>query len=101
MTEPRAKRASYDCSSRQIVVELRNGTKFIFPCDVAQGLAGAADEDLAIIEISPSGTGLHWPALDADFSLSGLMRGVFGNESWMRRVQKRRKTGQRRRTRVL
>jgi hypothetical protein len=71
------------------------------PFDVAQGLAGAADEDLAIIEISPSGTGLHWPALDGDFSLSGLMRGVFGNESWMRRAQKRRKTGQRRRTRVL
>ena len=94
-TEPRAKRAFYDCSPRQIIVELTNKTKFVFPCDVAQGLARAKDEDLEVIEISPSGTGLHWPALDVDFSLSGLMRGIFGTESWMRslRVRARKKKG--------
>ena len=88
-TEPRAKRAHYDCSTRQIVVELTNKAKFVFPCAVAQGLARAKNEDLEAIEISPSGTGLHWPALDVDFSLPGLMRGVFGTESWMRRLRLR------------
>jgi hypothetical protein len=88
-SEPRAKRAYYDCSSRQIVVELTNKTKFVFPCDVAQGLVRATDEDLEIIEISPSGAGLHWPALDVDLSLSALMRGVFGTDSWMRRLRVR------------
>lgn len=85
--EPRARNAYYDCSSRQIVVELRNKTTFAFPCELAQGLAGAREKDLETIEITPSGTGLHWPALDVDFSLSGLMRGVFGTESWMRRLR--------------
>lgn len=88
-TEPRAKRAYYDCSTRQIFVELTNKTKFAFPCDVAQGLVRAKDEDLELIEISPSGMGLHWPALDVDFSLSALMRGVFGTESWMRSLRLR------------
>src|SRR5262245_53632351 len=77
-SEPRAKRAYYDCATREIVIELTNQSRFSFPCHVAQGLAGAAEKDLAIVEISPSGTGLHWPALNADFSLVGLMRGVFG-----------------------
>ena len=45
-TEPRASRAYYDCSSRQVVVELRNKTKFSFPSQDAQGLAHATDEDL-------------------------------------------------------
>ena len=88
-TEPRARRAYYDQPGRQIVVELRNRTRFVFPCELAQGLARATDEDLERIEISPSGTGLHWPSLDVDLSLSGLMRGVFGTESWMRSLRTR------------
>ncbi len=86
MTEPRAEDAHYDRKSRHIVVNLKNGAMFAFPSDLAQGLAGAAAEDLETIEISPSGEGLRWPALDADFSLPELMRGIFGTEAWMRRV---------------
>lgn len=89
MTEPRARRAYYDCTRRQIVVELRDKTKFAFPCDLAQGLTAATEEDLATIEISPSGMGLHWPTLDVDFSVSGLMRGLYGTESWMRSLRAR------------
>jgi Protein of unknown function (DUF2442) len=88
-TSPRAVRAHYNCSSREVVVELANKTKFSFPYDLAQGLAEASDEDLARIEISPSGAGLHWPRLIADFSVAGLMRGVFGTETWMRSLQGR------------
>ena len=88
-TRLHALRASYDCSSREVVVELSNKMKFSFPCDLAQGLADATDEELAKIEISPSGTGLHWPRLDTDLSVAGLMSGIFGTKSWMRSLRGR------------
>ena len=92
LTEPRARAAHYDRRSGQVIVELSNRAKFVFPADLAQGIAGASVEDLGTIEISPSGEGLRWPALDADFSLPELMRGVFGTKAWMqglRRISKK------------
>jgi hypothetical protein len=69
-------------------VELSNGAKFVFPSNLAQGIAGASSEDLGRIEISPSGEGLFWPTLDADFSLPELMRGVFGTKAWMQGLRR-------------
>jgi hypothetical protein len=91
LTEPRARAAHYDSRSGQVVVELSNSAKFMFPSDLAQGIAGASSNDLSRIEISPSGEGLRWPALDADFSLPELMRGVFGTKSWMQRLKRQSK----------
>lgn len=47
-------------------------------CD-AQGLENAKPEDLHGIEISPSGLGLHFPALDADLYLPALLNGFLGS----------------------
>lgn len=89
--EPRARKAHYEPLSRQVVVELKSGATFGFPCDLAQGLSGAADEDLAVIKISPASDGLHWPKLDADFNLHALIQGIFGDRAWMRQLQRRRR----------
>ncbi len=67
-----------------VVVSLSNGASFAFPPHLAQGLAQASTKDLSQIEISPLGTGLHWPKLDADFTVAGLLAGVFGSKAWMR-----------------
>lgn len=48
-----------------------------------QDLADADPANLSEIEITPSGLGLHWPRLDADIYVPGLMQGVFGTRSWM------------------
>ncbi len=85
-TEPRARSARYDWRAKRVVVELRNGATFIFPPELAQGLAGASSEELAEVQVTPSGAGLRWPKLDADFSLPGLMMGVFGSSSWRREL---------------
>ncbi|MBR5949894.1 MAG: DUF2442 domain-containing protein [Actinomycetaceae bacterium] len=53
---------------------------------LAEGLAGAAPGDLAEIEISPAGLGLHWPRLDADLYVPALLQGVFGSQAWMARL---------------
>jgi hypothetical protein len=50
---------------------------------LVEGLSGACRADLAEIEISPTGTGLHWPRLDADLYIPALLQGVFGSKSWM------------------
>src|SRR5205809_6934804 len=81
--EPRAKVARFDRRSRQVIVELRNRSRFIFPPELVEGLGGAEVRDLARVEVSPSGAGLHWPTLDVDFSLPALMAGVFGSRTWM------------------
>ncbi len=81
---PQATAARYDARHKRVVVELANGSQFAFPPALAQGLEHARAADLAVIEISPLGTGLHWPRLDADLSVEGLLAGLFGSRAWMR-----------------
>jgi len=82
-TEPRAKSAYYDQTSGRIVVYLQLGAIFSFPAELGQGLAGANPEDLAEVEVTPSGIGLHWEKLDADLSVPALVNGIYGNKTWM------------------
>lgn len=82
-TEPRAVSARYDAKAERIVVELTSGATFAFPPALVQGLCDATPEQLAEIEVSPIGYGLHWPQLDEDYSVPGLMNGLFGTAKWM------------------
>ncbi len=82
-TGPRATAARYDRRRNRIVVSLNNGLELAFPPNLAEGLDMAPLSDLAEIEISPTGLGLHWPALDADLYLPALMSGIFGSPRWM------------------
>lgn len=85
-SQPHATSARYDRRGARIVVGLSNGLELGVPVDLAQGLAGARPADLADIEISPTGLGLHWPRLDADLYLPALMEGIFGTRRWMASV---------------
>jgi hypothetical protein len=80
---PRAVAARFDAARARVVVSLDNGLELAFPPELAEGLEQGAPIDLAVIEISPSGLGLHWPKLDADLYLPALMEGVFGSPRWM------------------
>jgi hypothetical protein len=80
---PLATRARFDRRSGRIVIHLTNGSQFAFPAALAQGLAKAAPDDLAEIEISGGGYGLHWPRLDVDLTVPGLLAGIFGTARWM------------------
>ncbi|MFO1105968.1 MAG: DUF2442 domain-containing protein [Amaricoccus sp.] len=75
--------ARYDRRSARIVINLSTGVQIAFPPRLAEGLAGASPVDLAEIEISPAGLGLHWPRLDADLYIPALLQGVFGSKGWM------------------
>ena len=65
------------------MIDLSTGYEVAFPPGRAQGLERAAPSDLNVIEISPSGFGLHFPKLDADLWLPALLDGVFGPRRWM------------------
>jgi hypothetical protein len=80
---PRAIAARYDRRVSRIIVSLSNGLELAFPPHLAEGLADAKPADLAAIEITPTGLGLHWPKLDADLYLPALLEGVFGSPRWM------------------
>ncbi len=89
LTEPRAKRARYNKRTGRVVVDLTNGCTFFFPARALQGLAKATDAELAEVEILGTGYGLHWETLDADFTVPGLLRGVFGTRAWMSELARR------------
>jgi hypothetical protein len=77
--------ARYDRRRSRVLVSLNTGVEVAFPADLAEGLAGASPDDLAEIEISPAGLGLHWPRLDADVYVPALLQGIFGSKRWMAR----------------
>ena len=79
----RAVSARYNRRTGLVLVTLDTGLQIGFPPRMAQGLAGASPAQLSAIEITPSGLGLHWPKLDADLYLPGLLRGVLGSAQWM------------------
>ncbi len=86
MIEVRARSARYDKASNRVVLDLSNGATFIFPCDRVEGLSVAAPKDLAEVELWGDGTALHWEKLDVDFSVSGIVAGIFGTKAWMREL---------------
>jgi hypothetical protein len=83
--EPRAASARYDRRLDRIVVELTNGCTFAFPPRLAQGLEQATEDELAEVEVMGAGYGLHWETLDVDFTVPGLLAGIFGTRAYMAR----------------
>jgi hypothetical protein len=82
-TVPHALSARYDRRIGRIVVCLSNGLEISFSPRNAQGLETATWEQLREIEIYPTGSGLHFPALDADLYIPALLEGFFGSKRWM------------------
>ena len=80
---PRAVTARYDRGRGRIVVRLETGLELGFAPRDAQGLEHATAGDLARIEIVGAGAGLHFPVLDADLSIAGLLEGRLGSDVWM------------------
>lgn len=80
---PKALAATYDRRSGRIVVELSSGVQVSFVAVEAQGLEQARPSQLDAIEITPSGLGLHFPEVDADIYIPGLLEGALGTRKWM------------------
>src|SRR6266849_6331832 len=82
-TLPKAVSAYYDRKSRHIVIHLSSKLILSFSPHDAQGLENARPSQLDQIEITPSGFGVHFPKLDADLYVPGLLEGFLGSKTWM------------------
>lgn len=58
-----------------MVVSLVDGRKVIIPLVWFSRLANATKSQLTNYEILGDGEGIHWPEIDEDLSVSGLLRG--------------------------
>jgi hypothetical protein len=82
-TQPHAKAARYDEKSGRVIVDLTNGATFAFPTELVEGLHDASPAEIAEVEVIGRGFGLHWETLDLDYTVPGLVNGVFGTAKWM------------------
>ncbi len=55
----------------EIIVEMQSGEQIRFPISLSSRLSSATSEQLDEITLSPFG--LHWPQLDEDLSIRGIL----------------------------
>lgn len=72
----------FDAVAGRLVVEFTNGAALLVPARSLQGLEDATDAELAEVELAGE-TGLHWAGRDVDFTIAGLMEGIFGTARFM------------------
>lgn len=74
--------ARYDHRISRIVIAFETGLELSFSPHHAQGFETAHPGDLDVIEISPSGLGVHFPKIDADIYIPSLIEGFLGSKRW-------------------
>ena len=80
---PRVVSARYDRKIGRIVIQLSSRLIVSFSPGDVEGLEDATPSQLSQIEISPSRFGIHFPAVDADLYVPGLLNGFLGSKKWM------------------
>ena len=81
--EPFAVRATFDPEYQRVEVELNNGFSFAFPPGLFSDLGKASPDELSDIIIDPSGYALHWPRLDSDYDVAGIVQIALGAKKWI------------------
>jgi len=70
---------SVKCTETSIVVELLDGRTVSVPLIWFPRLSQASPEQLEQWEIIGDGEGIHWPEIDEDLSVAGLLAGTHRN----------------------
>ena len=63
------------CTEAALMVSLSDGRSLQLPLAWYPTLLRASPAERAEWEVSAAGAGIHWPKLDLDLSLSGLLEG--------------------------
>lgn len=61
-----------------VCVRLADGREIRFPAAKNRRLRDATPQQLGNVELICNGTGLHWPDLDEDLSVLGILEGRLG-----------------------
>lgn len=73
----KAEKAWYQ--NKRIYILLTDKKEVSFPIELNTKLQQANEDQLKEIEIICGGTGLHWPKLDEDLSVLGILEGRFNS----------------------
>jgi hypothetical protein len=73
-TEPRI--SGIEVTDNEIVAMLVDGRRVSVPLAWSWRLLEATPQQRQHFEIMGNGTGVHWPDLDEDISIAGMLRGV-------------------------
>lgn len=68
--------AGVACTESDLIVLLRDGRKIVTPLWWYPRLSDATPEQRARWELAGAGRGVHWPDVDEDLSLEGMLRGA-------------------------
>jgi Protein of unknown function (DUF2442) len=68
-------------TTRSLVVELEDGRTVAVPLAWYPRLAHGSARERQRWELIGPGVGIHWPALDEDISVAGLLQGLASGES--------------------
>ena len=63
-------------SDDRLAVRLQDGRIISAPLSWFPRLAGAPSDKRKVWELSAAGLGIHWPLIDEDLSVEGLLRAV-------------------------
>lgn len=88
---PLATSVRYDRQRGNVVIKLNNGCTLTVPTRLLEGLRDAAPRDLKQVKIMGPGLAIEWPTLDMQFTIRGLLAGVFGTQTWMEELGRPRK----------
>ncbi|MBM3271292.1 MAG: DUF2442 domain-containing protein [Candidatus Sericytochromatia bacterium] len=86
--EPTAKSIVFEPETRSFDLRLSNDTRVGFNADSLWELKGASPEELAAVELSPSGNAITWPRIDMDISVAGLVLDLLGSPEWKRALRR-------------
>jgi hypothetical protein len=81
-TDPRAREVQV--TDDELIVVLEDGRKVSVPLAWFPRLLGATGEQRRKWELLGGGQGIHWPEIDEDLSVDGLLRGTPALRSGMR-----------------
>jgi hypothetical protein len=86
--EPRVVEVEYRPGARLdlLILKLSDGHRHLIPREDLEGLQSATKAQVAQVEILGNGTGLHWPALNLDYYVPSLLRGIYGTKRWMAQI---------------
>ena len=95
--EPTARRV--ECSDEALTLHLTDGRTVSAPLEWYPRLAFATPEERANCRLVAGGWGIHWPDLDEDLHVEGILAGKRSGEStrsferWKKEMQRRRAKG--------
>ena len=74
--QPLAEKVTFSAST--VTVYLKNARSLTVPLAWFESLSNASKEERLNYEILGDGEGIHWPGLDEDVSVMGLLLGLAG-----------------------